>query len=65
MKASLHRALIYVQYMYTVHFIMSKARNPYVRTRIRRADTCTSAFAASEFYMFVYPYMRMRSGIPV
>ena len=35
----------------------NKARNSYVRKRIRRADT--SAFAASD----VYPYMRMRSCI--
>ena len=31
--------------------------------RIRRADT--SAFATSDFYMCVYPYMRLRSRIPV
>ena len=37
--------------------------NPFVRTRIRRADT--SAFATSDFYIFVYPYIRLPSDIPV
>ena len=37
--------------------------NPYVRTRIRLADTY--AFAASDFYIFVYPYIRLRLDVPV
>ena len=43
----------------TSGFPLYKVKNLYVRTRIRWADT------ASDFYMCVYPYMRMRSCIPV